>query len=124
MRMKSSSAKTRITAKAAKNCFLLNQFATPGLGSLMAKRWVAGTGQLLLAVVGCGLVVVWFVRTMEQTYASLTSGAESTPHFSLMKMGAIIFIIAWIWSLITSLSLVREAEKNEDIESGKPPLLK
>jgi hypothetical protein len=122
--MKPSSAKTRITAKAAKNCFLLNQFATPGLGSLMAKRWLAGTGQLVLAVAGCGLVVAWFIQTMKQSYASFTSGTELNPNYALMKAGAIIFIAAWIWSLITSLSIVREAEKNEDIELGKPPVLK
>ena len=36
----------------ARNCALINQLATPGLGSLMAGRLVAGIGQLLLAVAG------------------------------------------------------------------------
>ena len=52
----------------ARNCLLLNQFATPGLGSLLGRRLVAGMGQLAAAVVGfvlfCAwvLVALWFLR--------------------------------------------------------------
>jgi len=36
----------------ARNATLLNLLATPGLGSIIGRRWIAGSGQLLLAVVG------------------------------------------------------------------------
>jgi hypothetical protein len=121
--MKPFSARTRISVKAAKNYFLLNQLATPGLGSLLAKCWMAGTGQLILAVTGCALVVAWFVTTMKEAYASFTADAELNPDFLLFKIGTILFLAAWLWALMTSLSLIREARQNEMAESAKPPPL-
>src|SRR6267142_5883224 len=57
--MNSQTGSKRSTAT---TCLILNQFATPGLGSLMARRWFAGTGQLVLAVAGFCLLVGWFVQ--------------------------------------------------------------
>ena len=47
-----------VSRTTAHNAALLNQLATPGLGSLMAGRWLAGVGQLALAVAGFVMVVV------------------------------------------------------------------
>jgi hypothetical protein len=121
--MKPFSTKPRISVKAAKNYFLLNQLATPGLGSLLAKCWVVGMGQLILAVTGCGLVVAWFVTTMKEAYASFTADAQLNPSFLLFIIGVVLFIAAWLWALMTSLSLIHEARQNEMAESAKPPPL-
>jgi hypothetical protein len=48
-----------LTRQRLYNCILTNQLATPGLGSILAGRKVAGIGQLLLATAGCILVCVW-----------------------------------------------------------------
>ena len=53
MRMKASFLRpppAPLSRSAARNAALLNQCATPGLGSLMAGRRLAGIGQLLLAI--------------------------------------------------------------------------
>ena len=109
--MRTSSAKKPLSRTAARNSFLVNQFATPGLGSLMAGRWVAGTLQLVLAVLGFGFVLAWFFASMSQTYRQLTSDAPATSNSSawLGETGVIIFAAAWLWALITSLSFLREA---------------
>ena len=46
----------------ARNCALINQLATPGLGSLMGGRIFAGIGQLILAVAGFIMVTGWFIQ--------------------------------------------------------------
>lgn len=102
-----------VSRTAARNAALVNQFATPGLGSLMARRWIAGTGQLLLALAGFVLVVVWFFETMAQVYGEING--DATPHSvaGTGELGALLFAVAWLWSLVTSISLVARAKSEE-----------
>ena len=62
MRMRASLAPPRepLSRSAARNAALLNQFGTPGLGSVVAGHRVAGLGQLLLALAGFVMFVGWF----------------------------------------------------------------
>ena len=65
MRMKPSSPGRKPVSRAkAKNAALLNLLATPGLGSLLCGRWIAGAGQLVLCVAGFAVFIVWFVKEM------------------------------------------------------------
>ena len=111
MRMRTSS--TVLSRTTARNCFLINQLATPGLGSLMARHYFAGAGQLSLALIGAGLVIVWFFKLMIQMLAEVNEDSASKPVSWLGELGAAIFILAWIWALFTSLSLLRQAKVNE-----------
>ena len=71
---------------------------------------MAGTGQLLLALAGFGLLLAWFGVLMFQLYQQITGNAESTKSVAwLGELGAACFALAWVWSLITSVSLLREA---------------
>jgi hypothetical protein len=117
MRMRTSSAGKVPSLKAARNSFLINQLATPGLGSLMAGRYLAGIGQLALALLGFGLLIAWFISLMTQMYRQLTTDAPARSVAWLGEAGAAIFVLAWIWSLVTSLALLREARASEP-----PPL--
>jgi 4a-hydroxytetrahydrobiopterin dehydratase len=111
MRMKPSSPGRKPVSRAkAKNAALLNLLATPGLGSLLCGRWIAGTGQLVLAVAGFILVVVWFLKEMIPYYGMMFG--DEPPHLPSLKMlaeGAILFVASWLWSAVTSLGLRREA---------------
>jgi hypothetical protein len=104
----------------ARNSFLINQLATPGLGSLMAGRYVAGTGQLLLALIGFGLVVAWFAALLMQVYQQIDNPTQAKPVTWLGEAGGVTFAAAWLWSLVTSLSLLREARLNEKLPG--PPV--
>jgi 4a-hydroxytetrahydrobiopterin dehydratase len=95
----------------ARNAALMNQLATPGLGSLMARRWIAGTGQLLLALAGFGLVMVWFGEEMIQFYGQISGNVVVHPVGKILMAGSILFSLAWLWSLFTSFSLLREASQ-------------
>ena len=102
-----------VSRTGARNAALVNQFATPGLGSLMAGRWLAGIGQLLLAVAGFVLFVVWFFETMIQLFGQIDGNATSAPVAGLAETGAGLFVLAWFWSLVTSITLLNRAKSEE-----------
>ncbi len=128
MRMKPSSTRGKISRHAARNAALVNLLATPGLGSLMARRWFAGIGQLALAVIGFALFIVWFVKVMINYYEQMGSDAPTGPvHWKMAVTGTILFVLSWLWSAVTSSSLMREAAANTDRSLknfAAPPTLK
>lgn len=106
------SAGKAVNRTTARNSFLINQLATPGLGSILAGRYLAGVGQLLLAVAGFILVVVWFILTTIRMFQQIDGPARQGSVAWIGELGALIFVAAWLWSLATSLSLLRQARTN------------
>jgi len=101
-----------VSRTAARNAALINQFATPGLGSLMTGRWIAGTGQLLVFLAGCGM----------HAYGQATGEFEPEPNQRLGEIGLILFVGAWLWALVTSISLMLRAKSEEPaVLSGSSP---
>ena len=113
--MKPSSARGKTSRTSARNATLLNLLGTPGLGSLLAGRILPGIGQLILAVAGFVLVVIWFWQIMTRYYGQMFS--EDTTHhpsgLTNLVFGGGLFAVAWVWSLMTSVSLVRAAKQAE-----------
>lgn len=117
-----------LSTATARNAALINQLATPGLGTLMAGRLASGLGQLLLALAGFGFILVWFVALLRQYYGLITGDVSLTPVVWLVETGAGLFLAAWCWSLVTSISLIREARRNAlnvfaEIPPPPPPVL-
>jgi 4a-hydroxytetrahydrobiopterin dehydratase len=111
----------------AKNAAFLNLLATPGLGSLLARRWFAGVGQLILSVAGFTLFMVWFFKEMGQLYGQISGNVEVRPIGNFLLTGMILFVVAWVWSAVTSFNLVREASagKQRSLKNfGAPPVQK
>ncbi len=92
----------------------------------MAGRLVAGIGQLILALAGFGFIVVWFGALLRQYYGLITGDVPVTPTTWLAQVGAGLFIAAWWWSLVTSVSLLREAKRNAPAAFAEvpPPLIR
>jgi 4a-hydroxytetrahydrobiopterin dehydratase len=112
----------------AKNAALLNLLATPGLGSLLCGRWIAGTGQLILSAAGFALIIVWFFKEMIPYYGLMfNEGTPQLPGLKLLVAGGNFFIVAWLWSAFTSFNLLQES-KNSRLRSmensAAPPALK
>ena len=116
-------------------CVLTNQCATPGLGSLMARRVFAGIGQLLLALAGFVLIVGWMFELFRRVFLQQL-GDPVPPDSSgwMWKWGLLFFVASWLWSLVTSLSLLRQAKADGQVKlkpipprmtdlPGKPPKL-
>ena len=100
----------------------INLFATPGLGSLLGRRLIPGIGQLLMAIAGFALLMCWMGEYFYRIV--LEQLDKPAPQFScdwMGKWGAICFCAAWVWSLATSLSMLREAKREEQVEKGRIP---
>jgi hypothetical protein len=108
----------------AVSCALVNLLATPGLGSLIGRRMFAGTCQLALALAGFVMIVAWFVAVLVQFYGQINGDVEPKSSAWLAEAGAVTFGVAWLWSLVTSLSLVRQAKREAQISEGNlPPVI-
>jgi hypothetical protein len=54
----------------------------------------------------------------------ITGDVPLTPITSLAQAGAGLFLVAWCWSLVTSISLIREARRNAPaVFAAMPPPL-
>ena len=113
MPMKTSSGAEPLSRTKARNCVLINQLATPGLGSVMAGRRVAGTGQLLLAVAGFVMVIGWFVLNATYTYNQIVNDAEPKSAAWLGEAGGLTFLAAWVWAWATSVQVLRAVKEKE-----------
>ena len=118
--MKPSLAPKKTSHAKARNAALLNLFATPGLGSLLAGRWLAGGGQLLVFLTGFVIYCAWAINNLKQYYSLMYSdevvhvGGWNRTAWTAVALCA----AAWLWSLVTSISLMREASQG-DVQSLK-----
>ena len=105
-----------MTRKRVITCVLLNLVATPGLGSLLAQRRLEGGGQIALSLAGFILLILWFFAVMKNYYGQMFGGDPTThPTVGLtgLVLGAELFALGWIWSLVTSLSLLHAAKQEK-----------
>jgi hypothetical protein len=129
--MKPSSLRRKpVSRAAARNAALVNQLATPGLGSLMGRRWIAGAGQISLALIGFVMICGWFFKVIILCYGLMFGEEHPNPAGWVGAWGLILFGASWFWALVTSFSLLREASRNslkslESLETGHipPPVL-
>jgi 4a-hydroxytetrahydrobiopterin dehydratase len=128
----SSPRRNPVSRTKAKNAAMLNLLATPGLGSLMCRRWFAGTGQLALAVLGFVIFFIPAAGILAQYYRLASIDSPPPPiewsRVLIVAGGGIgLFISAWVWSAVTSMSLLREAS-SDSLQSLKnfaaPPMPK
>src|SRR5512141_1838697 len=119
---RSNSPPRLLTQSRALYYFVVNQLATPGLGSVMGKRMIPGVAQLVLSVTGFFLILAWMFEYFYRVALQQTDGA-SAPRVNnaLGKWGLIFFGASWLWSLATSISLLREAAAQETAAAGVPP---
>lgn len=106
----------------ARTFFILNQFATPGLGSFLGGHRVTGLGQMALAVAGFAMVCGWFVLTLICLYRLLVQQVQTPLPTRLGFAGLLTFGVAWVWALTTSLRILREAKKDATPPHIPPPL--
>ena len=97
-------------------CAGLNQLACPGLGTIMAGRWV-GYVQTVIMVAGFFLTMGFMLSVMADMLRCLTHPDLGAPHLKELCLpyawsglsGLLLCAIAWLWALISSLSIIRGA---------------
>jgi hypothetical protein len=113
MRMKKCSATEGLPVTRAKavTYLILNLLATPGLGTWMAGSKLVGALQMAVAGAGfCG-IVAWFGFLGANLIRQFQGHSPRAGHGWLGWGGALLFGVAWCWSLITSLLLLRASKK-------------
>ena len=112
-------------------CMMANQFTLPGVGSLAAGRRV-GYAQVALGLIGVVPMLAFSIRVLiaayhvRQTVGSFGALDELTDYvqrgmreipntwglyFWVGLPGTVLFIIAWLWALASSISILLESRK-------------
>ncbi len=102
------------------SCTITNLAALPGLGSLAAGRRI-GYAQAAVALAGFGLSLLWmglFIRDW-RAQGELPIGWRPTLWVGITGIG--LFGAGWLWALVTSRSLLREARRTEVPEAVPVP---
>ena len=92
----------------ARICVTLNLLVLPGLGTIIAGRR-SGWLQAVLALVGFGLNIAWALWFFARFLRSEELPEDLTAHVWLALTGVALFLVAWLWTLASSLQILREA---------------
>jgi hypothetical protein len=88
----------------------------------MARRIWVGSGQLLLALAGFVLIVGWMFELFHRVFLQqLDEPVPSDSSGWMWKWGLLFFGASWLWSLVTSISLWRQAKSDEPVEPKPIP---
>ncbi len=102
------------------SCLVTNLLGVPGLGTLAAGD-LGGIGQLALAVVG-GVLLTWWLIAFAS--AALEAGGlplDTGPGLRAPVAGILLFGAGWLWSLGSSVALLREARRAGNAPPSVPP---
>lgn len=123
--MNASSAKTspRPSRSKARNCVILNQLATPGLGTYLSGRKITGALQMLAAVSGFVLIMIWYVGFMRLRLEAIRDDQTRLDPgaWTCALWGLGLFAGSWLWAGISSLSILKQS--TSDTPSDVPPRL-
>lgn len=91
---------------------VLSNLVLPGLGTYLAHRRVAGMLQLVISQTGFALCLIWaFLFTREWIHQGQMP-EDITPALAVGLTGATLFLLAWLWSLISSLEILIRSRKS------------
>ncbi|MEO6034102.1 MAG: hypothetical protein ABIQ35_02490 [Verrucomicrobiota bacterium] len=100
-------------------CAMINQLACPGLGTIIAGQKI-GFAQAGVMLVGFFLFtgyLCWFIFHQLNLLFDMGAGGQQFDqtrfeHWWIGAVGLGLCLIAWIWSLASSIELVRRSPEN------------
>jgi hypothetical protein len=107
----------RAGVDAAWTQLLTNLLVLPGAGSLMGGRR-SGYFQILLASVGAILSVMFMVGWGREWLQAGHFLLPSREHLLEGVIGVGLFLVSWLWSLVTGYGLLRQARNRVTEEGG------
>ena len=100
------------------SCLVTNLLVFPGLGSVMVGHRWSGYGQMLLALLGSLLAVAAVVKiALEWVKAFQWPDQPGLYHAVIAGLGALL--LSWIWSLLTSIIVLRRAPRPPPVSRTK-----
>ena len=105
--------------------YVLLNISVPGWGSWKAGRKVAGFGELFILVAGLVLLAIWFFKYMNRIMESeMGDTLPPIPPGWLWQGGIGLYVVSLVWTIVTCVSLVREAKAHEaEVQRNTPPKL-
>ena len=102
-------------------CVAINLLAFPGMGTVMAGRRVGWIQAAIMLAGFCLAMAFMLVFIASAWQAIMTQDAshleeQLRPHARAGGLGLILSAIAWCWSLVSSIAIIRDARK------APPPL--
>ena len=106
-------------------CASINQLAFPGAGTVMAGRWI-GYFQAVVMIAGFALTSFYFLAVIQGAVQLIINGAMNEEEFRAsyhqyiwtLELGSVLTAVAWLWSLISSVSIVRSVPKEPPVLSA------
>jgi hypothetical protein len=116
-----------LDSKKAWLCATINQLAFPGMGTVMAGRWT-GYLQAVVMLIGFGLTMMYMLAVIHGAVELAMSGAMTEESFRAsyhqnswaLKWGLLLSALAWIWSLVSSILIVRGVPKEPPVLGSSP----
>jgi hypothetical protein len=107
--------------------YVLLNISVPGWGSWKAGRKIAGFGEMSLCGICLLLFGIWFFDWMNriiQSEVGFDNTLPPVPANWLWQWGLGLYIVSLIWTIATSVGLVREARAYEaEVSRNTPPKL-
>jgi hypothetical protein len=73
---------------------------------------VSGVLQLLVSQSGFVLMLLWAISYVLDWLKEGAMPAALGPHYQLSLLGAALFLLAWIWSLASSVDILLSSRKS------------
>ena len=97
------------------------------MGTVMAGRWT-GYLQAVVMLIGFGLTMMYMLAVIHGAVELAMSGAMTEESFRAsyhqnswaLKWGLLLSALAWIWSLVSSILIVRGVPKEPPVLGSSP----
>ena len=89
----------------------MSNLVLPGLGTFLAHRRVAGVIQLVVSQTGFALTLLWAILFARDWVRQGNLPVDTASHLGVGLIGSAIFLVAWIWSLASSVNILRNSRK-------------
>jgi hypothetical protein len=105
--------------------YVLLNVSVPGWGSWKAGRKFAGFGEMFTLAACLFLLGIWSFDYMNRIIQSeMGETVPPVPPNSLWQWGICLYVISEVWTILTGVSMVREARAYEaEVRRNTPPKL-
>ncbi|HUI07282.1 MAG TPA: hypothetical protein VL486_09790 [Verrucomicrobiae bacterium] len=90
---------------------VLGNLVLPGVGTFVAHRRTAGILQLIVSQTGFLFMVLWAISFVRDWIHLGSLPEETVSQLGPGLIGCVLFLLAWIWSLASSLSILQSSRK-------------
>ena len=90
---------------------MLGNLVLPGLGTFTAGRRISGILQLVVSQTGFVFMLLWAISFVSDWIRAGSLPEDITPQFKFGLIGCALFLLAWIWSLASSVGILQSSRK-------------